>query len=121
MHFQARGYTYNCLSVTVSVSTMVKSSPRHHDNSIFPKYTEDNKYTHGPDKYKHRPNKKAKGHGTNLSKKSEHQRRMPSIPETEESLDESLSENGQASTKKKRKKKTSGARRKTAQAASFER
>ena len=35
MHFQARGYTYNCLSVTVSVSTMVKSSPRHHDDSIF--------------------------------------------------------------------------------------
>ena len=87
------------------------------ENDSVRKYTED-KYTHGPDKYKHRPNKKAKGHGTNLSKKSEHQRRMPSIPETEESLDESLSENGQASTKKKRKKKTSGARRKTAQASS---
>jgi hypothetical protein len=72
------------------------------------KYTED-KYTHGPDKYKHRPNKKAKGQDTNLSKQSQHQRRrmrLRSIPETEESHDESLSENGQSSTQKKRKERT---------------
>jgi len=72
------------------------------------KYTED-KYTHGPDKYKHRPNKKAKGQDTNLSKQSQHQRRrmrLRSIPETEESHDESLSENGQSSTQKKRQERT---------------
>ena len=79
------------------------------ENDSVRKYTED-KYTHGPDKYKYRPNKKAKGHGTNPSKKSQLENRMPSIPErseTEESHDESLStlsENGQASTQKKRKK-----------------
>jgi hypothetical protein len=81
------------------------------ENDSVRKYTED-KYTHGPDKYKHRPNKKAKGHGTNLSKKGQLQHRMQSIPErpeTEESLNESLSalsENVEASTQKKRKKRT---------------
>jgi hypothetical protein len=63
------------------------------------KYTED-KYTHGPDKYKHGQNSKAKVHGTNTSKKRESKRRLPRI---DESQDESLSENGQAPTNRKRK------------------
>jgi hypothetical protein len=80
------------------------------------KYTED-KYTHGPDKYKHGQNSKAKVHGTNTSKKREAKRRLTRI---DESQDESLSENGQAPTKRKRKQRKKLVRKEGTQADSDE-
>ena len=75
-------------------------------NDSVRKYTDD-KYKHGPDKYKVRAKKKAKGHDTNLSKQSQqrHTCTLRSIPETEMSYDDSQSESGLSSTLKKRKKR----------------
>ena len=75
-------------------------------NDSVRKYTDD-KYKHGPDKYKVRAKKKAKGHDTNLSKQSQqrHTCTLRSIPETETSFDDSQSESGLSSTLKKRKKR----------------